>query len=251
VPRECPSGGVPLRIWALWRAVSTPTCVDLTKHARPPARSGTVRHGPAPMVSGGLEVVHFIGHRASGQEGPDTPQVTDLGASVMSGPWWADVGHSCGRHRPAGARPGLDERRETVPTWARPALHVAEMSIVRRRRGRSVCEPGRDYIGRQQRSLGSSATGWRDVTLLASGVEPHEHQLETPMRPATVQVLAPHADQWWPADVLDQYRGREGCWRVVVRFTTAPGSTYVLAMPADLCRRGSDPYQQEAQAPFG
>jgi hypothetical protein len=56
------------------------------------------------------------------------------------------------------------------------------------------------------------------------------------MRPATVQVLAPHDGSWWTADVLDQYRGREGDWRVVVRFTTEPGSTYVLAMPADQCR---------------
>jgi hypothetical protein len=57
------------------------------------------------------------------------------------------------------------------------------------------------------------------------------------MRPATVQVLAPHAGCWWSADVLDQYRSRDdGHWRAVVRFTTEPGSTYVLAMPADQCR---------------
>jgi hypothetical protein len=41
----------------------------------------------------------------------------------------------------------------------------------------------------------------------------------------------------WPADVLDQWRTKpDGSWRVVVRFTTEPGSTYVLAMPADQCR---------------
>ena len=55
------------------------------------------------------------------------------------------------------------------------------------------------------------------------------------MRPAAVQVLAPHHGAWWTADVLDQYRGRDGNWRVVVRFTTEPGSTYVLAMPAEEC----------------
>jgi hypothetical protein len=58
------------------------------------------------------------------------------------------------------------------------------------------------------------------------------------MRPSSTQVLVEHADRWWPADVLDQYRSHDdGHWRVVVRFTTAPGSTYVLAMPADRCRR--------------
>ena len=47
------------------------------------------------------------------------------------------------------------------------------------------------------------------------------------MRPGQAQVLAPHDGAWWPADVLDQYRCREGGWRVVVRFSTEPGSTYV------------------------
>jgi hypothetical protein len=57
------------------------------------------------------------------------------------------------------------------------------------------------------------------------------------MRLATTQVLAPHAGRWWVADVLDQVRSRDdGHWRVVVRFTTEPGSTYVLAMPANQCR---------------
>jgi len=40
----------------------------------------------------------------------------------------------------------------------------------------------------------------------------------------------------YEAELLDRYRGRDGSWRVVVRFTTEPGSTYVLAMPADECR---------------
>lgn len=57
------------------------------------------------------------------------------------------------------------------------------------------------------------------------------------MRPAQAQVLAPHEGRWIVADVLDQVRSRDdGHWRVVVRFTTEPGSTYVLAMPADQCR---------------
>jgi hypothetical protein len=54
--------------------------------------------------------------------------------------------------------------------------------------------------------------------------------------PAT-RVLAPHDDgRMYPAELLDQYRGRDGSWRVVVRFTTEPGSTYIRAEPADRCR---------------
>lgn len=57
------------------------------------------------------------------------------------------------------------------------------------------------------------------------------------MRPATTQVLVEHDGHWHTADVLDQYRSRyDGHWRVVVRFTTEPGSTYVLALPADECQ---------------
>jgi hypothetical protein len=57
------------------------------------------------------------------------------------------------------------------------------------------------------------------------------------MRLASTPVLVPHDGDWWQADVLDQYRSRDqGRWRVVVRFTTEPGSTYVLAMPTDRCR---------------
>jgi hypothetical protein len=55
-------------------------------------------------------------------------------------------------------------------------------------------------------------------------------------QPAATQVLVEDGGTWWPADVLDQYRsGDQGRWRVVVRFTTEPGSTY-LAMPADRWR---------------
>jgi hypothetical protein len=57
------------------------------------------------------------------------------------------------------------------------------------------------------------------------------------MRPAKTQVLVEHVGGWWVADVLDQVRSRkDGSWRVVVRFSTEPGSTYVLAMPATECR---------------
>jgi hypothetical protein len=62
------------------------------------------------------------------------------------------------------------------------------------------------------------------------------------MRRAAVQVLAPHDGAWWPADVFDQYRSRsDGHWQVVVRFTTEPGWTYVLAMPAERCRALTTP----------
>jgi hypothetical protein len=53
----------------------------------------------------------------------------------------------------------------------------------------------------------------------------------------TTRVLAPHDDgRMYPAELQDQYRSRDGSWRVVVRFTTEPGATHVLAMPADRCR---------------
>jgi hypothetical protein len=66
------------------------------------------------------------------------------------------------------------------------------------------------------------------------------------MRPASTQVLAPHVGAWWIADVLDQVRSRDdGHWRVVVRFSTEPGSTYVLAMPADECRPLTEPQDDQ------
>jgi hypothetical protein len=50
-------------------------------------------------------------------------------------------------------------------------------------------------------------------------------------------VFALHDDgRWWPAELLDQYRRRDGSRRVVVRFTTEPGSTYLLALPGRPCR---------------
>jgi hypothetical protein len=50
-------------------------------------------------------------------------------------------------------------------------------------------------------------------------------------------VLVEHDGRWRIADVLDQYQSRsDGHWRVAVRFTTEPGATYVLAMPADQFR---------------
>jgi hypothetical protein len=57
------------------------------------------------------------------------------------------------------------------------------------------------------------------------------------MRSPTKQVLVEHDDgRWYRGGLLDQFRGRDGAWRVVVTYTTAPGSTYVLAMPAARCR---------------
>jgi hypothetical protein len=57
------------------------------------------------------------------------------------------------------------------------------------------------------------------------------------MRSPSKQVLVEHGDgHWYPAGLLDQYRSRDGGWRVMVTYTTAPGSTYVMAMPADRCR---------------
>ena len=51
----------------------------------------------------------------------------------------------------------------------------------------------------------------------ASGVESHEPQLEILMRPATVQVLVPHADQWWPVPAplaADPNAADAGCSRL-------------------------------------
>jgi hypothetical protein len=57
------------------------------------------------------------------------------------------------------------------------------------------------------------------------------------MRRPSKQILVEHEDgRWYPAGLLDQYRSRDGTWRVVVTDTTTPGSTYMMAMPADLCR---------------
>jgi hypothetical protein len=58
----------------------------------------------------------------------------------------------------------------------------------------------------------------------------------------TTYVLAPHDDgRMYPAELLDQYRGRDGSWRVVVRYSTEPGSTYIRAEPAERCRPFYEP----------
>ena len=52
------------------------------------------------------------------------------------------------------------------------------------------------------------------------------------------RILAPHDDgRMYPADLLEQYRGRDGTRRVVVTYSTEPGSRYRRAMPADQCQR--------------
>ncbi len=64
-----------------------------------------------------------------------------------------------------------------------------------------------------------------------------------PGRATATHVIAPHDDGTFrTAALLDQYRSRaDGSWRVVVRYTTGPGQTYVRAMPAAACRPVDDP----------
>jgi hypothetical protein len=59
-----------------------------------------------------------------------------------------------------------------------------------------------------------------------------------PDRATATHVLAPHDDgRFREAALLDQYRSRtDGSWRVVVRYSTGAGLTYVRAMPAADCR---------------
>ncbi len=63
-----------------------------------------------------------------------------------------------------------------------------------------------------------------------------------PGRADVTQILAPHDDgRFRVATLLDQYRSRsDGSWRVVVRYTTGAGQTYVRAMPAADCRHLDD-----------
>jgi hypothetical protein len=50
------------------------------------------------------------------------------------------------------------------------------------------------------------------------------------------RVLAPHDDgRMYEAELLDQWRTSDGSWRVVVRYSTEPGFTYIRAEPADRC----------------
>jgi hypothetical protein len=50
-------------------------------------------------------------------------------------------------------------------------------------------------------------------------------------------VLAPHDDgRMYEAELLDQYRERDGSWRVVVSYSSEPGSRYIRAEPADRCQ---------------
>jgi hypothetical protein len=63
-----------------------------------------------------------------------------------------------------------------------------------------------------------------------------------PGRATATHVLAPHDDgRFREAALLDQYRSRtDGSWRVVVRYSTGAGLTYVRAMPAADCRPRDD-----------
>jgi hypothetical protein len=57
-----------------------------------------------------------------------------------------------------------------------------------------------------------------------------------PMRRPSKQILIQHEDgRWYRGGLLDQYRSRDG-WSVVVTYTTASASTYVMAMPSARCR---------------
>lgn len=57
-----------------------------------------------------------------------------------------------------------------------------------------------------------------------------------------IQVLFPHDDgRLWVAEVVDQVRDRRtGGWRVVARYTTGPGQTYIRAAPAEQVRAVDD-----------
>lgn len=72
-----------------------------------------------------------------------------------------------------------------------------------------------------------------------------------PRRSTATHVLAPHDDGLYRvADLLDQFRSRDdGSWRVVVRYTTGAGQTYVRAMPAADCRPVGDPTVTTVTAP--
>jgi hypothetical protein len=63
-----------------------------------------------------------------------------------------------------------------------------------------------------------------------------------PGRARATHVLAPHDDgRFREAALLDQFRSRaDGSWRVVVRYSTAAGLTYVRAMAAADCRHLDD-----------
>jgi hypothetical protein len=70
-----------------------------------------------------------------------------------------------------------------------------------------------------------------------------------PGRARVTHVLAPHDDgRFREAALLDQYRSRsDGSWRVVVRYSTGAGLTYVRAMAAADCRHLDDTSVPRAQ----
>lgn len=49
------------------------------------------------------------------------------------------------------------------------------------------------------------------------------------------RILVQHEDCWRVATLLRQYR-YDGRWRVLVRYTTTPGFTFLQARWADECR---------------
>jgi hypothetical protein len=94
---------------------------------------------------------------------------------------------------------GLDEGREIVITYAR-------LAPARRLDVDRPAAPDGDQCANVVAAAAEGGSSLRDRQQLhggtlrcpASGVDSHEYQLEILMRPATVQVLVPHADQWWP-----------------------------------------------------
>jgi len=59
--------------------------------------------------------------------------------------------------------------------------------------------------------------------------------------PATEVLTEDDDGRRYIADVLGQYRDRgDGQWRVVVTYSTEPGSRYIRAEPADRCRAVDD-----------
>jgi hypothetical protein len=68
--------------------------------------------------------------------------------------------------------------------------------------------------------------------------------------PAT-HALAPHDDgRMYPAELLDQYRGRDGSWRVVVRYSTEPGPRICgRSRPTAAARSPTDEQWRDVEQP--
>src|SRR6478752_7285827 len=76
------------------------------------------------------------------------------------------------------------------------------------------------------------------IASLQSRVARHHGRPPRCPRPATM----PHTTA---AELMDQYEGRDGSWRVVVRYSTEPGSTYIRAEPTDRCQPLPEPQDDQ------